>query len=197
MTTTTNFLDTLTLVGGGVSCNPGSVEPVPRCNGSPNGPSSLDLRISSANPPAFVGLTGGNTWAIADAGGTVRDTIPGVFGGGWPVIDGSSPPLVYLAGLGGTPGRIEPRVIKADATFGPAPFVLPVLPFAIFDRIIATSGILYALSADSSGSQITVFAMITDSAGGATAAGGTQTAAWPAQCRDPCRSSNAGVQCPF
>jgi len=104
---------------------------------------------------------------------------------------------VYLTGIGGTPGRIETRVIEADATFGPAPFVMPQLPFAVFDMLLAQGGVLYALSADSSGSQITVFAMLTDSTGGATAPGGTQAAAWPAQCRDPCRSSNAGVQCPF
>ncbi|MGZ6142196.1 MAG: hypothetical protein ACXWLM_02605, partial [Myxococcales bacterium] len=137
---TQSFVDTLHLSGGGASCVAGGSAPAPRCNGSPNGPASLTNRVSSASPPAFVGLSGGNTWVLTDAAGTPRDSIGGLSGPNWPLIDGSNPPIVYLTGMAGTPGRVETRVIAAGPAFGPAPFALPLFQFFVFDLVLGANG---------------------------------------------------------
>jgi hypothetical protein len=192
--TTTYYTDQLHLSGGSVTCTAGGSGGGINCGGSTAGPTALSYRISSqtAGGMMYVGLSGGNTWVLANSSGTTVGSIGSVASTapGWPLIDGSSPPLVYLPGLSSTPGTVEPRTI-GSAGFGAAPFVLPAFPAAITDMQLAQNGILFVLSSN------TVHAVITDSIGGATAAGGTQTGAWPSACRDPCRSSNSGIQCPY
>ena len=191
---TTHFYnDLLQLSGATVSCQTSSNGPGNDCAGSPAGPASLSNRVSSSNPTRYVGLDSSGAWILADASGNTIGSVGSPAGAapGWPIIDGSSPPLVYLPGFAGTPGRVEPHVVSSTSYTAAAPFTLPDLPASITDMQLAKNGILYVLSNN------TVHAVITDSVGGATAAGGTQAAAWPSQCRDPCRSSNSGIQCPY
>jgi hypothetical protein len=188
---TQSFTDQLKLSGGTLKCAPGPAADG-ACSGSPSGPASLGNRVFTALPaPLYVGQASSGSWALAN-GSAQLDSYgaPLVAGAGWPLIDGSSPPNAYLPGVFGTASRVD--VVQ----IGPSAFVsrlilLDGFPGSISDMVVSAAGILYVLSGN------VVHAVIADSAGSGTAAGGPQAAAWPSQCHDPCRSSTAGYACPF
>jgi hypothetical protein len=183
----------LTLSDTSVTCSVGTADPGSACSGSPGGPASLSSRVSSALPSLlYIGQDGNNSWAVTDPSGTPLGTYgaPLAAAHGWPVVDGSSPPMVYLPGVLASPGRVDVLRLGAGG-FGAQPFSLPLFPNTIADMLLARNGILYVLSGNM------VHAVITDSAGGGTAAGGVQTTGWPSACRDPCRSSSPEYACPY
>ncbi len=187
------YQDQLTLSGSTVVCTSGGAAPTASCAGSPSGPATLSNRIASAVPSLlYIGQSGANDWSLQDSGGTALGSYgaPLSAGHGWPLVDGSSPPNAYLPGIANTPGRID-VVQFSSSGFVAVPFALPTFPAAISDMLLAKTGILYVLSNN------TVHAVITDSTGGGTDAGGSQFSAWPSACRDPCNSSNAGYACPY
>jgi hypothetical protein len=191
-TFTRSFTDWLELSGSTVSCAPGPAA-APACAGSLDGPASLGNRISTALPAArWLGQDAANAWALADAGGTEL----GAYGAplsatpGWPIVDASSPPRAYLPGVFGLSGRIDVVEIGAGG-FGAPQSQLDGFPARIAEMQLSAAGILYVLSGG------LVHAVIVDSAGSGTGAGGAQAGAWPSQCHDPCRSSLPGYECPY
>ena len=82
---------------------------------------------------------------MANAGGTPTDSIGGLASPTLAMIDGSTPPKVYLTGTGGVAGRIEPRTITATPQFGAVPFSLPDLPASISLAEVQIIGLVLAL----------------------------------------------------
>ena len=62
---------------------------------------------------------------MTDGNGTqLGAAIGGLSSPTWPLIDGSPFPLVYLPGLGGVAGRVEPRAIPDYTNEAPLRVVL-------------------------------------------------------------------------
>ena len=187
-----SFTSRVILSGTSVTCSPGP-GPAATCAGSPDGPASLSNRVSTALPAArWLGENAAGAWAFTDAAGTEL----GSYGASlfsipeWPLVDASSPPRAYLPGVFATAGRIDVVELGVGG-FGATLMRLDGFPNVITDMQLSAGGILYVLSGGA------VHAVIVDSAGSGTAAGGPQTGAWPSRCHDPCRSSLAGYVCPY
>src|SRR5439155_5298727 len=135
--------DTLHLSGGSVSCTTGGPNATVGCTGSPGGP-ALANRVSSAHPPAFVGLSR-SSWVLTDGNGTQHGAaIGGLSSPTWPLIDGSPFPLVYLPGLGGVAGPLGPPA-RPPRRVGAGPLPLPVLSGARTAPLASAYGAFLAL----------------------------------------------------
>jgi hypothetical protein len=134
--------------------------------------------IVASNTSGFQSLSFAGTNLGVALPGTLPNSLP-------PVLDGAAAPLAYLGNAGGT-GAIAVRIADPIQGMGAvAPFALPVLPVAIDSVVLGSDGILFAAAGGR------VYAMITDSTSGASAA------SWSGSAKDACRSNNLGYTCPY
>jgi hypothetical protein len=144
------------------------------------------LAQSSAGAGTIVAANASGFQSVSFAGTNLGVALPGTLPNSLPpVLDGAAAPLAYFANVGGT-GAIAVRTADPIQGMGPAtPFALPVLPAAIDSVVLGSDGILFAAAGGR------VYAMITDSTSGASAA------SWSGPGKDACRSNNLGYTCPY